>query len=63
MAETSANSKAPATIAVSRKDLPLSCPNANTDVASLHPRVFISLKQKGDHATCPYCGAVYVLKD
>ena len=63
MAEATVKSGAPAAIAVSRRDLPLSCPNANTDVASLHPRVYISLQRKGDQATCPDCGAEYVLKD
>ena len=63
MAEASVKVRAPAPIAVSRRDLPLSCPNANTVVASLPPRVYISLKQIGDHAICPYCGAEYVLKD
>jgi len=63
MAEASANTKLQAPIPVSRQDLPLSCPNANTDVASLHPRVYIPLKRKGDHAVCPYCGAEYLLED
>lgn len=64
MADQSTNSKAPAPpILVSRRDLPLSCPNPGTDLASLHPRVYIPLKQQGERAVCPYCGAEYLLQD
>jgi len=27
-----------------------------------HPRVYLPIEDAGE-ATCPYCGAVYVLKD
>ncbi|MCB1751344.1 MAG: zinc-finger domain-containing protein [Gammaproteobacteria bacterium] len=50
-------------IEVSRKQLPLSCPNAGTNPAELHPRVYIPLKKGGERVSCPYCGAVYQLKD
>lgn len=64
MADATTNSRAPASpVVVSRRDLPLSCPNAGTDVASLHPRVYIALKRQGDRAVCPYCGAEYLLQD
>ncbi|MCB1856805.1 MAG: zinc-finger domain-containing protein [Gammaproteobacteria bacterium] len=50
-------------IRVKREQLPLSCPNAGTDPAALHPRVYIPLKKPGDQADCPYCGAKYLLTD
>lgn len=58
-----ATAAAPTVIEVSRKQLPLSCPNAETNPAELHPRVFISLKKSGERVSCPYCGAEYQLKD
>jgi len=48
-------------IRVSKQELPLSCPGPRGEVASLHPRVYLPLKKTGDRATCPYCGAVYVV--
>jgi uncharacterized Zn-finger protein len=48
-------------IQVTKAELPLSCPGPRSEVASLHPRVYLPLKKSGDRATCPYCGAVYVL--
>lgn len=50
-------------IRVSRAQLPLSCPNAETDPAALHPRVYIPLEKRGDTQACPYCGARYLLID
>jgi uncharacterized Zn-finger protein len=58
-----AKEKPAAVIEVSRKDLPLSCPNAGTDPAALHPRVYIPLKRAGERAVCPYCGAEYQLQE
>jgi len=63
MTEATATPMAPAVIEVSRKQLPLSCPNGGTNPAELHPRVFIPLKTTGERVSCPYCGAVYQLKD
>jgi len=56
-------SVAPEVIEVSRKQLPLSCPNADTNPAELHPRVYIPLKKSGAPVSCPYCGAEYRLKE
>lgn len=47
---------------VSRKELPLYCPTRGTDLWSAHPRVYLPLGEN-DHARCPYCGALYILKD
>ncbi|MCP3867250.1 MAG: zinc-finger domain-containing protein [Gammaproteobacteria bacterium] len=63
MTETTATANTHEVIRVGRKDLPLSCPTAGTDQASLHPRVYIPLKQPGKPVVCPYCGAEYVLTD
>lgn len=63
MSEATATKAASHVIPVSRKQLPLSCPNAGTNPAELHPRVFIALKKSGDRFSCPYCGAEYELKD
>ncbi|MCB1725377.1 MAG: zinc-finger domain-containing protein [Chromatiaceae bacterium] len=49
-------------IRVSRADLPLSCPRPDDEVWNMHPRVYLPI-EKGGEATCPYCGAHYVLAD
>jgi len=48
-------------IAVSKAELPLSCPGPRSAGATMHPRVYLPLKKSGDRAACPYCGAVYVV--
>ena len=47
---------------VSRADLPVSCPQGDRVLWNSHPRVYLPLEKTGE-AQCPYCGAVYVLKD
>ena len=47
---------------VTSKDLPLHCPMPNMSLWNSHPRVFLPIEDSGE-AACPYCGAVYVLKD
>ena len=47
---------------VTKKDLPLHCPMPSMSLWNSHPRVFLEIEDKGE-TTCPYCGAVYVLKD
>ncbi len=47
---------------VTRKDLPLSCPTPEMALWNSHPRVYLPVEKSG-RETCPYCGAVYVLKD
>jgi uncharacterized Zn-finger protein len=47
---------------VTRKDLPLHCPMRGTTLWNSHPRVFLPVEETGEQR-CPYCGALYVLKD
>lgn len=47
---------------VSRGDLPLACPMPGMALWNSHPRVYLAVEASGS-AKCPYCGAVYVLKD
>lgn len=46
---------------VTRADLPLSCPMKGMRLWNSHPRVYLPIEATGE-ARCPYCGAVYVLK-
>ena len=48
--------------AVSRADLPLSCPMPGMTLWNSHPKVYLSLDE-GGHAKCPYCGAEFNLVD
>ena len=47
---------------VTRADLPLSCPMPGMTLWNSHPRVYLPIEASGEER-CPYCGAVYVLKD
>ena len=47
---------------ITRADLPLHCPMDNTTLWNSHPRVYLPVEDSGE-ARCPYCGALYVLKD
>ena len=47
---------------ITKKDVPLHCPMPNMSLWNSHPRVFLPIEDTGE-ATCPYCGAVYILKD
>lgn len=47
---------------VSRSELPLSCPTPAMSLWNSHPRVYLPLEENGS-ATCPYCGAEFVLID
>ena len=47
---------------VTRADLPLSCPMPGMSLWNSHPRVYLPIEETGQER-CPYCGAVYVLKD
>ncbi|HMB55656.1 MAG TPA: zinc-finger domain-containing protein [Arenimonas sp.] len=47
---------------VTRADLPLCCPTPAMAVWNSHPRVYLAVEATGS-ATCPYCGALFVLKD
>ncbi len=61
MSEAAAK-QSPATVTVSRKDLPLSCPRPDASVYEAHPRVYLPIEKSGE-AECPYCGTRYVLED
>ena len=47
---------------VRRADLPLSCPLPSMALWNSHPRVYLPIEASGE-AKCPYCGALFVLKD
>lgn len=47
---------------VRRSDLPLSCPMPDMVLWNSHPRVYLPIEASGE-ASCPYCGARYVLID
>ncbi len=50
------------TYEVTRAQLPLSCPMPGMHLWNSHPRVMLAIEANGQEK-CPYCGAVYVLKD
>lgn len=60
MTETA--TQTPRAIKVHRNELPLACPRRPDTLWSMHPRVFLPIEKTGQ-ATCPYCGAQYVLED
>lgn len=47
---------------ITHNDLPLHCPMKGMSLWNSHPRVYLPIEQTGE-ARCPYCGAVYVLKN
>ncbi|HNQ05351.1 MAG TPA: zinc-finger domain-containing protein [Thiobacillaceae bacterium] len=49
------------TVEITEADLPLHCPTPGESVWNSHPRVFLSLAEKGE-ALCPYCSTLYRLK-
>lgn len=48
---------------VSSADLPVHCPMQGMTLWDSHPQVYLPIKEQGGEARCPYCGAVYTLKD
>ena len=54
--------RAGAAYEITRADLPLHCPMKGMSLWNSHPRVFLPIEKSGEER-CPYCGAVYVLKD
>ncbi len=50
------------TYEVSRAELPLSCPMPGMALWNSHPRVMLAIEAEIT-SKCPYCGAVYTLKD
>jgi len=47
---------------VTRADLPLHCPMKGMSLWNSHPRVYLPIDKTGEER-CPYCGALYVLKE
>ncbi len=48
---------------VSSADLPVHCPMEGMALWNSHPQVYLPIKEQGGEAKCPYCGAIYELKD
>ncbi|MFA5626388.1 MAG: zinc-finger domain-containing protein [Thiohalomonadaceae bacterium] len=46
---------------VTAADLPVHCPLDESILWRMHPRVYLPIEATGE-ATCPYCGARYILK-
>jgi len=44
---------------ISTNDLPISCPTKEMSTWNSHPKVY--LEMKNGEATCPYCGAQFIL--
>jgi uncharacterized Zn-finger protein len=47
---------------VTRDDVPLHCPLPGMSLWNSHPRVYLPIENSGEER-CPYCGAVYILRD
>ncbi len=47
---------------VTRADLPLACPMPGMSLWNSHPRVYLPIEERGQER-CPYCGALYILKE
>lgn len=47
---------------ITHADLPLSCPPRDLRVWDAHPRVYLPIEETGEQL-CPYCGALYILKN
>lgn len=62
MVDAQVNDPSKQVYAVKRADLPLSCPLPEHEVWNMHPRVYLPIEKTGE-ASCPYCGAKYVLQD
>lgn len=48
---------------VTRAELPVHCPMDNMTLWNSHPQVYLPIEEQGGEAKCPYCGAIYTLKD
>lgn len=48
---------------VTRSDLPVHCPMDGMALWNSHPKVYLPVEEQGGEAKCPYCGAVYELKN
>ncbi len=55
------SNEVPRQFKVSRKDLPLACPNQLVGAGIAHPRVFMRFQD--GRAVCPYCSTEYLLED
>jgi len=61
MASAPSARSAPPPITVTVADLPLSCPMPGAAVWNMHPKVYLPIEASGE-ASCPYCGAHYILQ-
>jgi uncharacterized Zn-finger protein len=48
---------------VTPADLPLHCPMKGMSLWNSHPRVYLPIVENGGTEKCPYCGAVYLLRE
>jgi uncharacterized Zn-finger protein len=48
---------------VTRAALPLHCPMDDMTLWNSHPRVYLPIEEQGGSVRCPYCGALYELKN
>lgn len=48
---------------VTRAQLPLACPLPEMALWNSHPRVYLPIVEDGGESQCPYCGAMFVLRD
>ncbi len=56
----SATVNAPRAYEVTANDLPLSCPGKFMTLWNMHPKVYLQFKD--GKASCPYCGAQYLMR-
>ncbi len=52
------------TFEITARDLPLSCPPRDKRIWDAHPRVYLPIEEAAEKRyRCPYCSALYILKD
>ncbi|MCU7836073.1 MAG: zinc-finger domain-containing protein [gamma proteobacterium symbiont of Taylorina sp.] len=44
-------------------ELPAHCPMPGMSQWNSHPKVYLPIKENGGTTTCPYCSAIYSLKE
>jgi uncharacterized Zn-finger protein len=62
MTANASNTPKDTVIAITRAQLPLTCPTPDMVLWNQHPKVVLAIEAKGK-AVCPYCGAHYALVD
>ncbi|MDL2284347.1 zinc-finger domain-containing protein [Oxalobacter sp. OttesenSCG-928-P03] len=61
MKETDKNMLAYRIIELDNPDLPITCPNNQTPVTFMHPRVWLTPSANGT-CRCPYCSTLYIIR-